>query len=87
MEGVSYYGFEHVDILLGAGSDIVSVQGVSQGSYRLDLSTHTVTNIYTADNGVDNARLIEVNEAIRSHPVEAIGSVLRGHMADMKRIV
>ena len=40
-----------------------------------------------ADNGVDNARLIEVNEAIRSHPVEAIGGVLRGHMADMKRIV
>ena len=39
------------------------------------------------DTGVDNARLIEVNEAIRSHPVEAIGSVLRGHMADMKRIV
>lgn len=40
-----------------------------------------------ADTGVDNARLIEVNEAIRSHPVETIGSVLRGHMADMKRIV
>ncbi|MEL0139725.1 MAG: ketol-acid reductoisomerase [Acidimicrobiaceae bacterium] len=39
------------------------------------------------NNGVDNARLIEVNEAIRSHPVEAIGGVLRGHMADMKRIV
>ena len=39
------------------------------------------------ETGVDNARLIEVNEAIRSHPVEAIGSVLRGHMADMKRIV
>ena len=39
------------------------------------------------DTGVDNARLIEVNEAIRSHPVEAIGSVLRDHMADMKRIV
>ncbi len=39
------------------------------------------------DTCVDNARLIEVNEAIRSHPVEAIGSVLRGHMADMKRIV
>ena len=39
------------------------------------------------DTGVDNARLIEVNEAIRSHPVEAICSVLRGHMADMKRIV
>lgn len=39
------------------------------------------------DNGVDNARLIEVNEALRSHPVEAVGAVLRGHMADMKKIV
>jgi len=41
----------------------------------------------TDDNGVDNARLIEVNAALRSHPVEAIGGVLRGHMADMKKIV
>ena len=39
------------------------------------------------DSGVDNARLIEVNEALRSHPVETIGKVLRGHMADMKKIV
>ena len=41
----------------------------------------------TTDTGVDNARLIEVNAALRSHPVEAIGAVLRGHMADMKKIV
>ena len=40
-----------------------------------------------ADTAVDNARLIEVNEAIRSHPVEKIGAELRGYMADMKRIV
>ena len=39
------------------------------------------------DMSVDNARLIEVNDAIRSHSVEAIGAELRGHMADMKRIV
>ena len=39
------------------------------------------------DTGVDNARLIEVNDAIRSHPVEQIGAELRGYMADMKRIV
>ena len=39
------------------------------------------------DTSVDNARLIEVNEALRSHPVEAIGGELRGYMADMKRIV
>ena len=40
-----------------------------------------------SDNSVDNARLIEVNHAIRSHPVEAIGAELRGYMADMKRII
>jgi ketol-acid reductoisomerase len=39
------------------------------------------------DTGVDNKRLIEVNTALRSHPVEAVGAVLRGHMADMKKIV
>ena len=39
------------------------------------------------DTGVDNVRLIEVNHAIRTHPVEAIGAELRGYMADMKRII
>jgi len=38
-------------------------------------------------NGVDNAQLIEINEALRSHPVETIGNVLRGHMSAMKKIV
>ncbi|EPJ53143.1 MAG: ketol-acid reductoisomerase [Osedax symbiont Rs2] len=39
------------------------------------------------DNGVDNARLIEVNTALRTHPVERIGGILRGHMSDMKAII
>jgi len=39
------------------------------------------------DLGVDNARLIEVNTALREHPVEKIGAELRGYMSDMKRIV
>ena len=39
-----------------------------------------------ADNGVDNQQLIEVNTAIRNHPVEAIGQTLRGYMSAMKRI-
>ncbi len=38
-------------------------------------------------NSVDNARLVEVNEEIREHPVEWIGQELRGYMTDMKRIV
>ena len=34
---------------------------------------------------MDNQELIAVNEAIRSHPVETIGKVLRGHMTAMKQ--
>ena len=41
----------------------------------------------STDNGVDNVRLIAVNEAIRSHQVEVVGKKLRGYMTDMKRIV
>ena len=39
------------------------------------------------DSAVDNRRLIEVNAAIRSHPVERVGAVLRGYMGEMKRLV
>jgi ketol-acid reductoisomerase len=38
-------------------------------------------------NSVDNARLIEINDEIRNHPVEIIGKKLRGYMTDMKTIV
>src|SRR5690554_6593053 len=38
-------------------------------------------------NSVDNKRLIEVNDAIRNHPVEWVGAELRGYMTDMQRIV
>ncbi len=40
-----------------------------------------------ADLGVDNQQLIAVNRSLRSHPVETVGEVLRGHMSAMKRIV
>lgn len=39
------------------------------------------------NNGVDNTRLVEVNKAIREHPVEIVGQKLRGYMKDMKAIV
>ena len=41
----------------------------------------------SSDTGVDNARLIEVNSAIRNHPVEWIGEELRESMTAMKKIV
>ena len=40
-----------------------------------------------SDNSVDNQELIAINEAIRSHPVEQVGKVLRGHMTAMKSII
>ncbi len=39
-----------------------------------------------ADNTVDNKKLIEINDAIRNHPVEVIGRTLRGFMTSMKAI-
>ncbi|MBN2618709.1 MAG: ketol-acid reductoisomerase [Spirochaetales bacterium] len=39
------------------------------------------------DNGVDNAKLIEVNKSIRNHPVEVVGAKLRGYMTAMKAIL
>ena len=38
-------------------------------------------------NGVDNKELIEVNDAIRNHPVEEIGEYLRESMTAMTKIV
>ncbi|MHA7059772.1 ketol-acid reductoisomerase [Aquimarina sp. M1] len=38
-------------------------------------------------NGVDNAKLIEVNAALRNHPIEVVGARLRASMTAMKPIV
>lgn len=40
-----------------------------------------------ADNGVDNAELIEVNQSIRNHPIEVVGQRLRSYMTAMKRAI
>lgn len=39
------------------------------------------------ESGVDNQKLIHVNDAIRNHPVEVIGKELRASMTAMKKIV
>jgi ketol-acid reductoisomerase len=39
------------------------------------------------ETSVDNLALIQVNDAIRSHPVEIIGKKLRGYMSAMKPLV
>lgn len=39
------------------------------------------------NNGVDNAKLIAINKALREHPVEIVGTRLRESMTAMKPIV
>ncbi len=50
------------------------------------IDTDVIGKSLAGGNGVDNVRLIEVNEAIRTHPVETIGKTLRGFMTAMKRL-
>jgi ketol-acid reductoisomerase len=42
--------------------------------------------ISVEDNAVDNKLLVEINDALRNHPVEWTGQELRGYMTDMKKI-
>ncbi|MDO5978338.1 ketol-acid reductoisomerase [Flavivirga spongiicola] len=53
------------------------------------IDTDVIGKAYSKNNGntVDNAKLIEVNKALRSHPVEKVGEVLRASMTAMKPIV
>jgi len=53
------------------------------------IKTDVIGKPYAKDNGkgVDNAKLIEVNAALRNHPVEKVGTFLRGSMKAMKPIV
>ncbi|MFK2819474.1 ketol-acid reductoisomerase [Flavobacteriaceae sp. LMIT009] len=50
------------------------------------VSTDVIGTAYETKNDVDNVELIEVNDAIRNHPIEATGKVLRQAMTAMKRI-
>jgi len=55
--------------------------------FMASVSTDVIgTKFNSGDNGVDNKRLVDVNAAIRAHPVEVIGRELRGYMSDMAAI-
>jgi ketol-acid reductoisomerase len=54
--------------------------------FMADIETDVIGAGIGGDTTVDNQELIRVNEAIRSHPVEAIGRTLRGYMTAMKSI-
>lgn len=51
------------------------------------IDTDVIGKAYGEGNGVDNAKLIEVNKVLREHPVEIVGARLRESMTAMKPIV
>ena len=57
--------------------------------FMKNIKTDVIGKPFAKDNGdgVDNAKLIEVNAALRNHPVEKVGSFLRASMTAMKPIV
>ena len=42
---------------------------------------------FSDSNEIDNQELIEINEIIRSHPIEIIGKKLRDSMTNMKKSI
>ncbi|MEC7085309.1 MAG: ketol-acid reductoisomerase, partial [Bacteroidota bacterium] len=56
--------------------------------FMKQISTDVIGSSYKShETGVDNQKLIEINEIIRNHPVEVIGKELRGSMTAMKKLV
>jgi len=57
--------------------------------FMKDIDIDVIGTSYAADqdNGVDNQKLIQINDIIRYHPVELIGYELRASMTAMKKIV
>jgi ketol-acid reductoisomerase len=50
------------------------------------IDTNVIGKAFSTSNGVENAALIAVNNSIRQHPIEEIGSWLRESMTAMKKI-
>ncbi|VAW11517.1 Ketol-acid reductoisomerase (NADP(+)) [hydrothermal vent metagenome] len=55
--------------------------------FMKNIDTDVIGKAYGDGNGVDNAKLIMVNKALREHPVEIVGARLRESMTAMKPII
>ncbi|HMC00366.1 MAG TPA: ketol-acid reductoisomerase [Flavobacteriaceae bacterium] len=54
--------------------------------FMKSVKTDIIGSKYSKSNAVDNVELIKVNDAIRNHPIEAVGKRLRSAMTAMKVI-
>jgi len=56
------------------------------GDFMKQIGTSVLGRPLSVSNQVDNKRLIEVNKAIRQHPIETVGAYLREQMTHMKSL-
>lgn len=54
--------------------------------FMKSVDTSVIGKSFSLSHGVDNVELIAVNDAIRNHPIEAVGKRLRSAMTAMKEI-
>jgi ketol-acid reductoisomerase len=54
--------------------------------FMKSVDVNVIGKSFSSTNGVDNLELIAVNNAIRKHPIEAVGKRLRAKMTAMKTI-
>ncbi len=54
--------------------------------FMKSVDTSLIGKSFSKTNAIDNLELIKVNDAIRNHPIEAVGKRLRGAMTAMKVI-
>lgn len=52
--------------------------------FMMTIDVDVIGKPFSTSNEIDNIALIEVNSAIRNHPIEEVGSWLREKMTDMK---
>lgn len=57
------------------------------GDFFKKVSKEVLGAKFSDSNEIDNQELIEINEIIRSHPIEIIGKKLRDSMTNMKKII
>jgi ketol-acid reductoisomerase len=54
--------------------------------FMKSVDTNVIGRTFAANNQVDNVELLQVNKAIRNHPIESVGEQLRSVMATMKTL-
>jgi len=54
--------------------------------FMQNVDSNLIGKPFLTDNQVDNKKLIAVNQALRNHPIEKIGAILRTSMSAMQKL-